>query len=108
MQQRATVMLVTRDPALFREAAITLNAADYKIVSGNSISRLVPDLILTHWVEAGSQPPMSVVPVLTLDLSLVSGDDLVKVVERGLGRRAALSALLLGSAGSRHSWRSHH
>lgn len=92
MQQKIKVRLVTSDPALFRHAAVTLGAADFQIVSDQAIDVAEPDLILRHWVETGWQSPQDAwqdhVPVLTLDLSLVSGDDLVQVVERGLGRRS--------------------
>lgn len=89
MQQRTTVRLVTSDPALFRTAAVTLGAADYQILNDSLPEAGEPDLIVRHWAETSSQPQFGPVPVLTLDLSLVSGEDLVEVVERVLGRRPA-------------------
>jgi hypothetical protein len=89
MQQRTTVMLVTRDQALFRAAAATLNAAGYQVVSDNGAVVPEPDLILRHWVELNWEAPPLPAPVLTLDLSRFPGDSLLHVVERGLGGHPA-------------------
>jgi hypothetical protein len=89
MQQRTTVRLVTSDPALFRNAAVALGAADYHILNDKAIDVSEPNLILRHWAETDWQPQQGPVPVLTLDLSLVAGENLVHVVERVLGRSSA-------------------
>jgi hypothetical protein len=88
MKQKATVLLVAGNPLLQRDAALTLDAAEYHVVTEDSSDAVAPDIILRHF-ETRMQPPPGPAPVLTLDLSLVAGADLVDVVERGLGRRIA-------------------
>lgn len=85
MQQRTTVRLVASDPVLYRSAACTLAAAHFRIVGPDPVERTHSDLIVRHWGEAEGDARQASVPELTLDLSLISGDALVDVVERVVG-----------------------
>ena len=82
MQHGTTVRLIASDPVLYRSAAYTLTAAHFRIM--DPADRMRSDLIVRHWAEEGAahQPA---VPELTLDLSLISGDALVEVVQRVIG-----------------------
>lgn len=85
MQHRTTVRLVASDPVLYRSAAYTLAAAHFRIVGPGPAERLRSDLIVRHWAEEEGDAAQPSVPELTLDLSLISGDALVDVVERVVG-----------------------
>lgn len=87
MQPRTTVRLVTNDPILFRKAAVTLAEADYHVLADTPGDGGNPDLVLRHWADTDWRSHPDPVPVLTLDLGTVSGEDLVRVVERVLGHR---------------------
>lgn len=89
MKSRTTVQLFTRDPKLFRKTSVALAAADYHVLSDASGDNSHPDLILRHWADTDWRSHPDPVPVLTLDLGIVSDEDLVRVVERVLGHRGA-------------------
>jgi hypothetical protein len=88
MQHRTTVRLVASDPVLYRSAAYTLAAAHFRIVGPDPLERTRSDLVVRHWAEEGGDTRQPSVPELTLDLSLISGDALVEVVERVVGPAA--------------------
>lgn len=85
MQNRPTVRLIASDPVLYRSAAYTLAAAHFRVVGPDPVERSRSDLIVRHWAEGARDTRQPSVPELTLDLSLISGDALVGVVERVVG-----------------------
>ena len=87
MQHGTNVRLIASDPVLYRSAAYALTAAHFRIVGADPAERLRSDLIVRHWAEEGAAHQRAI-PELTLDLSLISGDALVDVVQRVVGPAA--------------------
>jgi hypothetical protein len=79
-----TIVLLTPDVALGREAATQLSAAGFVVVT-NGTTDECPDLVLRDWRD-GRWLQLGPVPVLTLDLTLVRGIDLVDIVRRVVGQ----------------------
>jgi hypothetical protein len=92
MRHRITVRLIASDPLLYSSAASTLGAANYEIANAESAEQTPSDVVLRHWAEAEAFDRYPV-PEVTLDLSRICGDALVKVVERVLGRPALVVQL---------------
>jgi hypothetical protein len=120
MQHTTTVRLIASDPALFRKVAVALAAADYHILADTPDDGEAPDVVLRHWSDTDWRSHPDPVPVLTLDLGSVSGQDLVHVVERVLGHRNSRETVVhelgqlvaefrsagpSGFGGARRAWR---
>lgn len=85
MANRPTILLVVADRSLYGTAAATLDSADYDTTGDLRSPDPAPDMIIRHWRDERRFDRPSV-PVLTLDLSVVGGEDLIEVVDRVLGR----------------------
>jgi hypothetical protein len=86
MQRRATLQLVATDPNVFEDAAQVLGAANYRLVSADPTRHTAPDLIILHAGDLTASADGVSTPVLTLDLAMFCGADLVRVIERVTGR----------------------
>lgn len=86
MQRRATLQLVATDPIVFEGAAQVLGAANYRLVSADPTRHTAPDLIILHAADLTASADGVSTPVLTLDLSLFCGEDLLHVVGRVTNR----------------------
>lgn len=86
MQISPSVRLLSSDPTVLVGAAAELSARGCRVTtSGNDPSvGLIPDLVVRDWRDVRSLEPTTI-PVLTLDLSLVRGRELMAVVTRALG-----------------------